>query len=413
MITPKSQREIVQSFALRLAGAMVALTDLVPIAVLRQLLEAIADEIADLNAGLIEAINGWYLQTAQGADLTRRLADYGDIPFPTAEPAYNTALIVTVSAPTDVQPGILVQTNPLDGSTPKQYQVAVNSNPDANVGDLGDGSWHITDSRTIDILAVEAGSIGNTPAGTITQPVGTIANLQNLSNLPLTNGIDAPTDPELREFFKSWLAALSGDPFFLASTFVDPVSGRRVASAAVQEWDGTRWLTDASGRRVAMIVYIDEGVGGTAPGADTASFTLVNVLQQMLDGTTVVHPVPTGAPAFQGKRDGGVPTTVIAARAVIIPVDCDLDVVRGTNAGTVVANAQAAVLRFFAKLPVAGQTLTGLQGQFYQPNLARALVDVPGALEVRFRSPVTDIAIPIGWKAVAGIISIKPVAVGG
>lgn len=396
---------------MRLGGQLVPLTDLTPIAVLRQIVRAmIVEEIAALWAGLTQAQRAYYLQTAAAdgnvSAITRRIADFGVAPPPAT--VASGAVTVAATAAVTLMPGASTQflTQPADGSTPKSYQVVPNTNPDATQGDPLDGSqsWNITAgaSRSIPIVATTAGAAGNTPANTITTLVGaaTIASVTNPS--PLANGSDALDATGLWQYFKDWLGALSGASRGAllgdVENFTDPLTGRNVHSVALQEWDGTTLLRDASGNPAALLVFIDEGTGNSY-GLPTADSSLVRSVQALVDGLD--------SQTNPGVRAAGVPTGVIAASAFPIAVQVTLIVDPAYAPATVQMNAQNAILAHFVGIPVSGTTVLGTQqGQFSLARLNRDVLNIAGVLEALFITPASDIAIHTGWKAVAGAVSL-------
>lgn len=385
-----TKQDIVDRIVLRLIGRSIPLTDLTDISTVRILIEEmIAEELATLNAGLARSVRRWFVQTATGADLDRRLADYGLV-RPGAVAAYG-QVAVAVADETLVAAGTVVRTEPSDGGTPRRYRVAANPEP---ANDEPGASWKVTDSRLIDVVAVEAGSAGNVASHLIRVAENPIDNLLELDNpTPILNGRDGMSDEEFRQYFKNWWLSLArgtaGALLFGIQQYVDP-NGRRVHSAAIEEWGGST-LLDAGGGPVALKVYIEEGASQGQPGLALASSALVSAVQRLVDGSD-------GA---GGLRAAGVPTAVVAARALSVPVAVKVDVDRAYNAQSVTAQVRERVLAHFANIPVAGQTVRGdEQGQFSFARLVNVVEDTPGVLRSQFTSPRTDIGVPTGQKIV-------------
>jgi len=406
-LTIPSARDIENRIHFRLAGGIVPLTDLTLIAVLRQLVRAaFVEEFASLWAGIARALDQWYVATATGADLRRRLLDF-DTPIPDPQNAYG-RVVITASAPIDVPPGFIVRTNPQDGVTEaKRYTVRRNDSPDLTVGDLGDGSWHVDPSRAIDIVAVDPGAAGNAPSGTINAAEAPLPNLTAVSNpAPLSNGFDSPPDDALRQLFRDYLKSLAGSTrgavLFQVLNFVDATTGRRASSAALEEWGGQDLLDNPSAaapRRVALKIYVDEGNGAVATGSATATAPLVAALQRLVDGTDL--------DTDPGVRPAGTPTAVVAARALAIDVAVIVDIDASTTSALAIQEVRDAVAIYFAGLPVAGRTIAGdFQGQFSLPRLFRAVEDVPGVLRATFLRPTSDRNVPIGYKAIVGDLAV-------
>lgn len=381
--------EIVDRIMVRILGRDAALTDFTVISTLRIIVEeAIAEEFAALNDGLVRAQRRRFIDTAEGADLDRLLADFG-LTRPAAIAAYGNCTF-TVSQASVVPQGAIVRT-----TAGQQYRVLRNPIPDG-AGEP-EGDWAILDTREIPVEAIAAGTAGNCAAGTIVsaQGINHITSVTNAS--PFINGRNALRDDEFRQFFKDFLVGLKRSPrgalLHHVRTFTDPLSGRRVHSAALQEWDGTT-LLDAGARSVALKLFIDEGVAIGAHGIGTADSALVAAVQRLVDGADTEEE--------QGYRGGGIPTAVEPARALAVPVIGTIDIDSAYNVESIKVAALDALLRFFAALPVAGTTPTGgVQGQFSRAHMIRSVLDVPGVLAAAFTQPVSDIAVPHGYKAIA------------
>ncbi len=399
-----SASEIEGRIYLRIGGRLVPLTDLTPISPTRQLIRSmLVEEYAALWRGIAEAQNDWFLQTASADSLQRRLQDFPIASLPTVQAAYG-QIAVAVTADTDIVAGTTVATNPQDGSAPKSYKVQPNLQPDAAWADPTDGSgtWHITanSTRSINVVAVDVGTVGNTAANTITTGV---ANGAVTNPAPISNGIDAPSTSVLLDYFRSWLLSLKGSTrgavLYAVTNFTDSTTGRRVHSAALQEWNGITELTGAGGKLLNAVLYIDEGLGAAQTGNPTADASLVSAVQRLLDGSDTQ--------ADPGVRDAGVPIEVRAAQALVIDVIASLDIATGYSPNAVIQQVTDAINAFFASVPVAGTTITGdLQGQIESALLFHAIVAVPGVLRVAIANPLADVSVPIGYKAVVGTLTV-------
>jgi hypothetical protein len=379
---------------IRVAGRNIPLTDFTAIATLRMLLEEVhIEEFTSLWRGLTEAQRDWYIQTSTGTALRRRIADFGFVP-PGAQPAYG-QVWVTLSEAGSVSKDTVVRTDPADGSAPQRY--TVDSNPDNST----DGSWP-TDSNNmalVHVIANAAGAAGNVGPGQIVATDSAIEFVvtDGISNpAAMVNGRDAPSDTELRELFRGYLFSLTRGtrPALLSalSTFVGP-QRQRVHSAALEEWGG-QTLLDAADVPVALKVYVDEGYGSGSPGDALAGDTFIGKLQTFVDGDPQSD--------ASGWRAAGIPTAVVAARAVAIAVNVNVDIDRAFSPSAVLTAVNDAVLRFFTQLSVSGIGMNGEQvGQVSLPRLVNAVDDLPGVLRSTWIAPRTDLAVPTGYKAVA------------
>lgn len=399
-------REIERRIVLRLAGNAVPLTDLSAISVTRQLIQAMATpEYAALWRGLAEAHRDWFITTARGDALDRRLADFGL----TRPPAVAASGFVTISTSgeTIVPAGTVLSTVPGASGDAKRYQVRFNGSPIA--ADPGDGGWYVNGSRDVEVDAAIPGQAGNTPAASILIAESPITGLVSVSNpLPLVNGVDAASDAEFRQHWLDWLQGLSGGTRGALRRHLvgwrDPVTGRRVHSIAFDEWNGSS-LLEANGRSVALVVYVDEGTGGATPSGTTAHPSLVAAVQRRLDGED--------SQAAPGLRSAGVPTAAVAAQARLFDASIDLDVDARYDAAFVSAAVRNAIGAYVASLPVAGSSVGGvLSGQVSLARMARVATDVEGVLRADFTNPLGDVSVPIGWRAFLRQLTIKPRTVG-
>lgn len=368
---------------------MIALTDLTPISNLRQFVEtAIAEELASLHAGLATAVRDWHLTSPSisSAALARRLRDFEPFVPPSATKAYGDVTVI-VTAPATIQAGTRFQTE--DG---RAYRAMLNSA-------TADGSWPITGFGDVAVEAEFAGSAGNAATGSIVLGAG-VPNLDSVSNAaPLTNGTDAPSNEEVVQAFHDYLLSLSGGTAgaiqYAVTRYVDPDTGRRVRSVAIEEATATGAVADEAGNWVSMRVWLDEGLSATTQGDATADSQLVERIRALIDGD--------GTENQPGLRSAGCPASIQAAKAWIVPVEIAAEVRRGANLPRLRNDLRDAHLRFFAQLPVAGPPVSGTRsGQFYLAELLRALVDVPGVLRVTPIRPLQDLAIAPGYKAVGG-----------
>lgn len=382
--------ELIGRAAFRLAGRNIALTDLTPISALRILIEELhAEEFLALWAAIVEAAEqDWFIQKATGTALERRLADF-NVAWPEAATAYG-SVEVTVTGTVVIPAGVTVRTAPEDGSAPKVYQVI--ANPD----NLLDGSWSITDAGTVTVQAQITGAAGNTAAHTVTVIQSPVTGWLAVDNAyPIVNGRDRADAAGARQHFidtlwgykhgtRGHLLQRIGDFVLLGN----PV--RRVHSVALQEWGGTTLFdaADGSGTKVALKIFISEGAHGSA------HTSLVSAVQRLVDGSDTE--------ADPGLRAAAATAAVVAAQPFRIPVALSIDAASGYNTTAVRLAVLDAVTAYFARVPISGQRITGeLQGQLNFGRLFRAVMDVPGVLRAAFSTPKADMAIPVGYQAVA------------
>lgn len=386
-----TRREQRDRAVLRMLGADVALSDLTQISVFRILYEeAFIEEWQALWDGLEGAVRSWYIDPrgATGADLDRRLNDFG-IERPAARAASG-ALTVTVEADGVVIPAGAAVETATAGTEPTRYTVL--PNPDA-----ADGAWLLDQpGGTVRIAALTPGAAGNTPANTITVLRTGISGVVGVTNaVPLINGRDQAGDDEFRQYFRDYLSALTRGPrdaiIFAIENFVDEDGSRPVHSVALVEWGGQTLLNISGDRAVALAIYIEDGTGG-------ASSALVQSIQRLVDGDDSEG---------SGLRAAGVPTEVRSAAVLPVDVAVQIDAERTANPFTVQQAVDNAIREYLARLPVGGQLITGeLQGQLVFAQLFRRVMNVPGVLRAQFQSPLADVPVPIGRKAMPATVTV-------
>lgn len=383
-------RELRERTILRLIGRNVALTDFTLISTVRILFEeAYFPEWKKLWAGLERSLRDWFVQSASGAALDRRLADY-DLERPPARAAAGWLTVTVGSGTATVPAGAAVETNATDGTDPKRYAVAANP-------DTADGSWPlVAPGGLVRIVAAGAGAAGNTPAGTITQLRTSVAGVSAITNAaPLINGRDIASDDEFRQFFHDSLAALTRGPrsalLFGLLNFADEATGQRVHSVALEEWTGVPMFDLAGARQIALRVWIEDGRG-------IASSALVQAVQLFVDGDDAEG---------SGLRAAGVPTEVRSADPLPLDVRVDVDADRAANALAVQAAVDNAIREYLARLPVGGQLINGeLQGQLNFAQLFRRVMNVDGVLRANFLTPTADANVPIGRKLMPATVEV-------
>lgn len=387
--------EIEQRIYVRMQGRNVPLTDLSPISVLRILVREMAvEEYMRLWLGLLKMHEGSFIQTATGADLDRKLADYGLVrPGPTKATGY--VRLVAGAGSQLILPGTVLKTMPLDPEEPVR-RYAVQRNPETEHGE-----WNVAANTTVvvPVVAMEEGTAGNTAAGTIVDAETSLANIVEIKNdAPLGNGRDTATDDEFRTLFHGFLRGLQrgsrGSLLRACLDYVDPQTGLRpVHSAAIEEWNGSEMLVDNAAARI----YVEDGSGQASPG-------LVEALQRLIDGTDVTE--------NHGYRAAGCKVVVSSAFPYPINIAAEIDI--SSSVGTEKASrlVRDVISGHLMRLPVSGINLSGqITGHLIVSRLFRDVMDIPGIMRLAISNPVYDVYLPVGHKAIPGVISVSVVSV--
>lgn len=394
--TRDAQRDrIVLRMLARQGGAEVPrdvrLTDLTTISVLRILLEEVfIEEFQALYAGVFRQQRNWFIDTAEGADLERRLADYG-LTREAARAATGFLRVSNLSSQAfSVSPGTVYRTEADAAGNVKRYSVL--PNPDTASGVYNSDAGY---QALVKVQALESGTAGNTAANTIVELESTDPLQESITNeAPLVDGRGAESDPELRDRFKVFLASLTrGTRAALVAgilSYTDAAGAQPVRSVGLVEWGGQTLLSGSSSA-IALRVYIEDGTGFAGAG-------LVAAIQSLVDGDDSEG---------SGLRAAGIPTEVVSSSPHPINVDVSITVEAGASTTTVQTAVESAIRAHIGRLPIASQSILGtLSGQLTHARLSRDIVDVPSVLSVRFREPTSDRPIPIGRKAIPGDVAV-------
>lgn len=394
MLKVPSLGEISRRVVVRMRGNAIPLSDFSPASVLRILINAFAESVLELWYAVAAIRRSYYLDTATGPDLDRRMADFG-IVRSIARPAgglvrVERATIIIGTTPF-IEAGTIVRTSrePL-----KRYKAA--RNPASSTGE-----WSlVAGPNDISVISVEVGAAGNVGAGEIdTFDSGLPNGINSVSNpSAIGNGKDTATDSEARDQLRSYLRSLTRGTIpsirHAVLTFTDAGGAVPVHSVGIQEWNGTVRLEDPNtSRALSLIVYVDDGSG-------TAGGVLVGQLQALLEGDP--EDQTTGYVA------AGTPFLVLPATPRVVNVACQIEVSPRFPAGSVRQSVVDNIRAFFSALSVAEvrQFDGRLTGQVDFGLLAKAVTDTAGVERVTFAYPTGPTQVFPGEKAVAGTVEV-------
>jgi uncharacterized phage protein gp47/JayE len=282
---PRTREQILERMISRVV-ARSDLTDLNDGSDVKQVLAAAAREDDDTYFQMLQLLDLFDIKKAVGNDLDERAKEFNPAlvsrnPAQKAvgEVVFNRAGTVgTVTIPIGTQ-----VTVPAVGS---QAQIVFVTTEEGTIADTFQAS------NLVDIVAEDAGTVGNVGPTTIIGFVAKPSGVDTVSNpSALTNGRTLESDDEFRRRLVDQIKGLaSAHPFGLQSaalTAVDTVSGKRVVFAHVVE--------DALLPGTA-IVYIDDGAG---TAESTTTVVTQTVLASAIGGETVLFltnkPVKTTA----------------------------------------------------------------------------------------------------------------------
>ena len=387
-----TKSELLRRIYLRLSGKSIPITDMTTISAMRIFLEeAILEEILDLYAGVVSELQAWFIQSATGADLDRRLADYNFARVP-GNRANGTVSFTAAGGDASVPAGTLLRRI---GDDSTQFAVQPNPLPGSN------GAWPVLDGTTapVTVAAVAVGTKYNIPANSL-ELVNTITNISGVANVyAFVNGTEANNDADTVQAFWRFLLHTGANRASIQDAILnhtDPASGvKPVHSIAFQEWDGNELLS-IDNRAVSAKIYVEDGSG-------TASLDLLTALTTLLEGNDTVE--------TPGIRAAGTPIAVVSATPFLIPVTVAVDIVQTANATQTQDNVIATIQQFLGRLPISGSGLYGDQGDLRFAELFKAVVDVENVLRATFTFPIGDINVPFGSKCMPGSIQVSAHAV--
>lgn len=390
-----SKRSMVGRAVLRVLGRTKALSDFTIIANVRIIIEEfIFEPLLELWAGLTRSVDQWYLTSATGLNLRRRLADFDFVPPPALRASGQ--LVLLGDADMLVIPGTAFVTEPAAGSTTAPVRFLADAPPG------GAPAWLIPAAGgTVTVFCDTPGAGGNVAANTVTHAQSPIAGMTSVTNpLAFTGGREAADDETTRQAWFDYLHNLKsgtrGAILTALRTYRTAQGAQPIRSAALVEWDGHTLLGDDPEHPAALVIYIEDGTG-------TASAARIEEIERFLTGNDTEHD--------PGQIHAGVPFRVLAAQPAPIAVSVTCRVSPAVNQQTQRAAIEQAARGYLNQLPVSGQNVLGVrQGQVEFAQLFRAVVDVPDTLSAVFSDPVADMEIPVGRKAVPGAISVTVTA---
>jgi len=236
------------------------------------------------------------------------------------------------------------------------------------------------------------GSIGNTPANTITYLVSNnLSFITSVNNLnPIINGSDQEADAARATRFQNYLLSLSrGTTISLESAAQNVMildNNGNILESVAQALVVEPFLTNPSQPVGTINIYIDNG-SGTASNAIVAQ--VINVIAGYVDSSGMEH---------AGYLAAGVNFNVYAVIPFSVNVSCNLTLQPGAISSTVVTAVNTAITNYVSSLTIGQPVLFA--------ELISAAINVIGVNNVVFSKPTSDVTVPFNAKAVTGSIII-------
>jgi uncharacterized phage protein gp47/JayE len=223
------------------------------------LVNAIGDGYSYLLTLLQQVLAASRLNTAQGADVDSWLAQFQGftrLPAVTATGQVTFSRYVAASAALIV-PGLLIKT--ADGT----LNFTVTGDPTNGLWNAGMGGYLLpigTLSATVPVAAAATGSLYNVQAGTISLISGSVAGIDNVTNVSaISNGVDAESDTAAVARFWRWFSTLAQGTKpaieYAISTVQQGISYNTIANQNAQGVVQNGFYT----------VYIDDRTGTPSP----------------------------------------------------------------------------------------------------------------------------------------------------
>ena len=396
LLQPRTATQVASNIIDYFVGSCPKVTDLTEGSVLRSILEAVAREIARLETGTLFAMQNAILQstyTTFGFDLLPPQTATGAVLF-----TLDTTFIGTITIPH----GTIVS---VPGLPAKSYQTTA----DTTVVRTGDPSDPLTVMAAIACL--QAGSIGNTGAGTITRLQTSVIGVTAVTNdQTLFTGTDAETEAERQARFAQFIQSLQ------RSTMQAILTGARstrilddygyvvdqVRKVSTVENDPTIF-NEASGisdcnpgtpnpdnpRPGTIWVFVHNGIS-------TPTDALIQAAEQVLTGWEDTTTTPSTI--YPGFKPAAIECLVFPADEVSVPISLTYGLAPGYIPEQVDPEITRAITTYFQSLNV-GDTLVVEQ-------LKRAIVSVAGIFDFSLLTPTTNVSCSYKQLAIVGPTTI-------
>ena len=338
-----------------------------------------APELSELYSAGLQIAEGYYIQTASGSGLDRRLADFG-LSRPEEVAAYGQIRFIRSggsSGDVMIPQGYTVAATDAEGN-PIEYAT------DAETV-IPDGS----ESALATVTCSSTGIVGNVGSNAITELTGgAINNLGGVSNLyGFTSGRDLGTDVETRQVFWDFLEARSRTTVaalkYAARSYVDSVTGQQpIHSASVQEY-----LDEEGPDGVTVQLYI-MGHSGEVPSDE-----LVTAVQQHINGYTGGE-----GQEIEGWRAAGCDVEVSVPTLKPASIRVSLDLAPTASANTI-NRLLRALSSYVANIPV-GEPLrvmrifgeiTALGSDIENATVVEPAADQPAAINEKWVQGTIDV----------------------
>jgi uncharacterized phage protein gp47/JayE len=352
-------------------------------------MRATTTKISDYNVGsvarsLIEApaieIESLYLQMLNGLIESIPVAVYRSFNFDRL-PASAAYTVVTFTASPSPAPAAI----PIPAGT----RVRI---PGSTVTYTTDAAVSIAQGGTtaaVRVTAQQAGQVGNTLAGTITDVVDSVPGVTVTNLDPVVSGRDEETDDQRYLRFQDFIRSI-------ARSHID---GIRFAALSAVVTDGAGNVTEHVQQAIVYEPFITDN---TQPlgyvnvwiwnGVDTASAALVLEAQKIIDG----YQDASGQRVI-GYKAAGVVVAVAAVTATNVNVTLTVTPEAGYAFADLKAPVEAAIRDYIFALPIGDDLLKN--------ELIRVAMSVPGVYDIAISAPAGDTAAAINVKLLPGTIA--------
>lgn len=238
-------------------------------------------------------------------------------------------------------------------------------------------------SVAVAVRAIEAGTTGNVPAGTVTVPVSSIDGVDTITNYgSIGGGVNEETDAEYLARFRAYLLGLAKSNTWglISGALLNPA----LRSASIIEHFPPR-----SGL-YNVTLYLDDGAG-------TVSAATIAAVKSVVDGD--------GTEANPGYRAAGMNVDYLAPSIVTVDVTATVYFSYDVSADEAKSLIDAAVLEYLNS-HIIGQDVIRAQ-------LQKVILNFPWVLDLTVSAPAANTTISTGQIARAGAITITYTQVAG
>jgi uncharacterized phage protein gp47/JayE len=229
-------------------------------------------------------------------------------------------------------------------------------------------------SANLPVICTTGGSIGNVLANTITVIAASLPGIDQVNNAnPLSNGVDAESDPAFRGRFQSYLASRSRATLIAVQDAIANV--QQGLDVMVEE----NTAPNGSVQVGSFLVIVDDGTGYPSSG----------LLSNIATAVDQVRPI-------------GTTFAVMPPQVIVVSVSLTAVLASSANASLSISSIQNYVASYLDRLPIGrGASVTRVAQNAYLAGTG--IENITG---IQLNGSPSDIAVPTGTVIKAGQIVV-------